>query len=445
MRRYRRGVGFEPDVRRIQAAFAASPLAVEMAAMGAADDFSRLEKNAAKRQHFIPQLLLRGFASDKGGDLQLCQMETQRRGAPRPVGIREAASRHRLYVALDEDGVKSNVIEGLFALVEDHAAPALRRFLDAPSALTDPDRATISMFVALQTMRTPAAAEQVLQLANAAFTTFSTDFFSDRSDFAARYRKRHGPDATDDEIEVFRQDTIAAIREGRVKVADGGGAAFAQGIQHALDQAPMLFDFEWTLVSAVRGFITSDRGFAIDDPTPPTPWAAQGLLSSPNSVTTVPLDKTACLRMRLRPGAGTILSHAATPREIETLNLTVYGWSEKYVFGTQHALAAVRIAARHHPENIIHPRPFCQVMLLERDLDDDSIAEENRRRGWPDYIPTRNGLRDYIVIPTDAPHPDLHARVERLTQGRALKIAGLPQDAAAAGRVQTRLIHPADL
>jgi hypothetical protein len=58
-------------------------------------------------------------------------------------------------------GKPSNRNEGYLALVESHAAPALRQLTDGPESPSPAERATISFFVALQAMRTPAAAQQV--------------------------------------------------------------------------------------------------------------------------------------------------------------------------------------------------------------------------------------------------------------------------------------------
>src|SRR5207248_7828851 len=91
-----------------------------------------LDKSTAKRHHFLSQFLLRGFADTHNGKDCLFQMETKNRRAPIRVDVRTAASRRRLYAVPDEDGKMSNRNEGYLALVEEHAAPALRHLLDDP-------------------------------------------------------------------------------------------------------------------------------------------------------------------------------------------------------------------------------------------------------------------------------------------------------------------------
>ncbi len=210
----------------IVAALRASPFTSACMEMAVSNDFSRLERNAAKRQHFLPQLLLRGFAHAHNGKDRVWQMETTSRRAPRRVDIRTAASRHRLYAVPDEDGRPSNRNEGYLELVETHAAPALRHLIDDPASLSPGERATIAFFVALQTMRTPAAAEQVTTIANAALQTAASEVFSDRRAFADRHRRFFNDGATEAEIEQFRLKIVDQIREGQIRVNGGRGAAF---------------------------------------------------------------------------------------------------------------------------------------------------------------------------------------------------------------------------
>jgi hypothetical protein len=435
------------DFDYIVAALHASPPVKAFMEMAVSNDYSLLDRNAAKRHHFLSQFLLRGFAYEDNGN-RLFQMETTSRRVPLRVDLRTAASRHRLYVALDEQGRPSNRNEGYLALVEQHAAPALRRMMDDPSSLSPGERATIAFFVALQTMRTPAAAEQVASIANAAFRTTATESFSDRRAFAERYRELFDEGASEEEIERFRLETLDQIREGKVRASGKDGAAFGTALQHAVENVPMLIAFDWTLLRARGGgLITSDRGYAIHDPTPPYPWTAQGLLSSENSETTVPLSDECCLLMRPVPASSGLTVSEISTDDVETLNLRMYGWAEKYVFAkTQGALAAVRIASRRRPGDVIRPKPFCQVALVQADPNDGSLAEANRRRGWPAQLCNAEGeLCDYIVIPTDKPHADLWKLADEMTERRARKRADIGPDEPVEGRIINKPLHPLDI
>lgn len=93
---------------RIVAAMSESPVIAAFTEMSVSGDVSSLEKNGAKRHHFLPQRLLRSFASEADDRERIFQMETTGRAAPRKVGLRGAASRNLLYAIEDEDGLLSN-------------------------------------------------------------------------------------------------------------------------------------------------------------------------------------------------------------------------------------------------------------------------------------------------------------------------------------------------
>jgi hypothetical protein len=95
-------------------------------------------------------------------------------------------------------------------------------------------------------------------------------------------------------------------------------------------------------------FVLSDHPVAHYDPTPKTPESRAGFMSSPNSLTWVPLD----------PNFGVMLSarHPQAWREIEAsddyvdeLNLLTYAWAREAIYGpSQEAVTHVRRAAKQN-------------------------------------------------------------------------------------------------
>jgi Protein of unknown function (DUF4238) len=431
----------------IASALLASPVTAELKRITASGDYSQLDANGAKRHHFLPQFQLRGFAQTLRGKYCVFQMDATGRGAPRPVDVRTAASRRRLYAVATDDG-PSNRLEGYLALVETHAAPALRRLTDAPTSLSPADRSTIAHLVALQTMRTPSAADQVTRVANAALKMAAGGFFSDSRAVADLYREKVNGDGTDEAIARFRDQVLDQIRAGEIRLDGSQGAAFATAFQHASESVPILIACHWTLLrSPTGGFITSDRGHAIDDPSPPYAWVAPALLSSERVEVSAPLGDADCLL--IHPGfadAGLDVREVSA-HEIEQINLRTFGWAQKYVFAkSQATLQAVRVASRRHPARVTRPKPFCHITLIECDPDDNSLAEANVRRGWPARLPNDAGeLCDYLVIPDDEPHAEQWNLADELAKRRAQKRAGMDPTKPAAGRIINQMLHPLDI
>jgi hypothetical protein len=147
------------------------------------------------------------------------------------------------------------------------------------------------------------------------------------------------------------------------------------------------------------------------------------------------------------PIGGALRVREVSSREVETLNLRTYGWARDHVFGkTQATLDGVRIASRRRPAQVVRPKPFPQVFLIESDPEDNSLSTENQRRGWPPKVPNASGrLCDYIVIPVDAPHPDLWERANELAEHRARKRAGIGPTDELDGHIATIPLHPLDM
>lgn len=422
----------------IDAAFRASPLFAELNEIGESDDVSRFDSDA-KRQHFVPQLLLRGFSDDGNTLFQL----DSKAGPIVQTDIASAASRRYLYASW-EDGKRNNRIEGFFARVESHAAPALKRMHEDPLTLSGGDRATLSYFFAVQTQRTPAAAARITAAGNALLQTLAGSELSDPEEFAKKYQNHFGREDPPGEIEAFRLKTIRAARAGDVSLADPGGAAFAMGIKLAVDQSLIIFEFDWTVLRCPGAFVASDRGFAIHDPAPKYPWSTQGLLSSPKVETTIPLSTDICLV--LRPIGRGIGVQDIPPNHAEGVNLRTYGWADSYVFGASRGvLEATRDAAEKRPEDVIRPKPHHHVTLIDADPDDESFAEENRRRGWPPQLMHEGVPHDYVVIAHDKPTPELQERIDAALEQRERKRQGITDGSRPRGRIRTSVPYPPDI
>lgn len=429
VRRYPHGMADE----RAEPAFRSSPLFQELEQITASGDYSRFD-SGAKRQHFVPRFMLAYFAEVEDGKELIYQLEVTRQEAPRRVETRLAASRRFFYGTLDDDGNRNTRVEGFLAFVESHAADALRRFLDHPGALGEADRATLSFFFALQSQRTPHGIEQIKQLGDAGTRMLLGTRLSNPATFAKDYEEVLGPAPAED-IEAQRQHMLRALEDGSVGPTEESEKAEAlkNVLQIAAVLGHLIFGMDWQLIRRADAFITSERGLAIHDPAPSYPWMTQTLFSSPQAETTIPLASDACLR--LRPGSGQLTIAEVGRREAEKINLRTYGWAEGYIYGrTQHLLSETRRLARHHPQDVIRRRPHHNVVVLERDPDDESLAEMHRRRGEPPYFPHEGVPHDYVLVKEGENTAKAIAFTNRKVRERAAKALGLPPGADLPGR-----------
>jgi hypothetical protein len=415
-----------------------SALFTELQAIADDNAWERLDSDA-KRQHFVPQMLLRGFAVQSGEKHRLFQLDVAS-GKPQRTDTEAAASRRYFYRPTDPDGKVTNRLEGLLSVVESHSTPALQALLGQAGEVSSGERATLAFFFAMQMQRTPVAVAQIMGVANATLQAVVGEQLTNREKFADDYRRLFG-EASDENIETFRQSMIETVRGGRVEMVDPGGAAFAQGLSIAPFQAEIIFDSEWRLLRRSCAFVTSDRGFAIHDPAPPYPWSTQALLSSPESETTIPLTTDVCLLVRL--GDPNINEQELDEADAMAINLRTYGWADDFIFGaTQDLVTAVRRAAKARPPAVIRQKPMSHVVLLNPDPDDDSIARANRARGWPERLLHEGAYHDYIVVPHDRRAPKLYAEVDKIVEARMRRALGVGEEEPLPGGIRVETIDP---
>jgi len=379
----------------------------------------------AKRHHFVPQLLLRQFC--RTGDARLFQLDV-RSGRPIRVSVREAASRRSYYQFEDEEGRKTNAVEAYFALIESHAGPLLKRLADE-GVVSDPERATLSLFFALLGMRTPSGRRAGETIAKASFEYLVGSYCGDPETFARMYREWRDEDVSAAEAEDFRLRTLEMVKSGGLRLVDSDGGATMRTLLEVSAQTTLAIfgEMTWTLLrSDGSEFVTSDRGLAIFDPTPRFPWSTDAILSSDNVQTNIPLSSNYSLV--LTPGEPTIRAITADPVDVMRLNLRTYGWADNYVFGSsQKVVTDVRRATRKSPKLVVKPRPFRHVTLVEANPLDTRLADEHRRRGWPAYLTTRDEggtLRefDYMVMGEEDASPiEVGVATTKMAKAQALR------------------------
>lgn len=389
----------------------------------------------AKRHHFVSRFLLGRFAPESE---RLFQLDL-RTGKPLGgVPTDKAASRRRFYEFEDEEGEKSSVIEGLFAIVENPAAAALKR-LEEKGDVDEVDRATISMFLAFLWARTPAARERAEKIARDFAAGQMASKYADRNAFLDMLHQQEAVDEsirlTEEEAERLRQDTLRMLGDGTLFLADpDGGATTGLLLSIATDVALIMFGgMEWTLMQANgREFVTSDRGAACFDPTPKHPWLSHTIHSSPNAETFFPISSEFCLVVS--PGEPVVRPLDANRAKVMETNLRIYGWADRYIYGrTQEAVTAVRRAGKSKPHLAAAPQPHRGVILIDRDPDDKRLARAHLAKGWPPYMidTDDHGMPrqlDYLVIGEEGNAVEIALNADDLIRRRARKAAGYPPD-----------------
>lgn len=303
-----------------------------------------------KRHHFVARFILSNFATArKSGAERLSQLD-KRTGRSLRVRPEEAASRKRFYAVESDESPRDNRIEDFLSLVEGYAADPIRTLLDRPMKLTEADRTTISLLLALQERRTPYGIAE----AGAAVENFGRDYMAalarEPERFAAMWGEFSSDDASPSDVEDARQEMLAIATQDRLHLSNQREQGLLMMLQGWLATAERIDLMRWLLLRPAPGFefIQNDQGVARLDSS--TAFSTPRL--TPQWL--FPLAPDALLMVC--EGARSLSVRGITPQGMIDANLRVYGWAEHFVFArSQQALQEVRIAAKAQPRKAAGP------------------------------------------------------------------------------------------
>jgi hypothetical protein len=111
-----------------------------------------MPKNEPKRHHFVPKFYLRQFADHKKRVRIYARGTTKK---PVVTSVINAAVESGFYTIVEESGAESQSVEQLLSKIEGLARGAMVRMLEGRFPPDFEDRANLSLFMALQILRTP--------------------------------------------------------------------------------------------------------------------------------------------------------------------------------------------------------------------------------------------------------------------------------------------------
>jgi hypothetical protein len=310
----------------------------------------------AKKHHYLSQFLLRRFAEPEAP--RFIWRLDKKNGQTRHVPPKSQAAKHQYYRFTVPDGsIDPGFVEETLSRIESLAAAAIRRLVEGALEPSEEDRHALALFAVLQSRRTPAGRRQLRF-----FDEFSAKLqfevsLSDGARFATRVRERE-PDMADDDVEALREQMLAELKSGDTVVESTPEREVGLMFM-ALDRiAPTLVtDFDWLAVEAPVGseFVLSDVGIGHFDPTPPHAHAGSAWRSSPNSQTTMAIDRQ--LALVVTPGHGRWGRTMIDGEDVDDLNLRSYAVSEVCYFGSgQKVVCDLRVLAKRNAVKVARYR-----------------------------------------------------------------------------------------
>jgi hypothetical protein len=151
----------------------------------------------------------------------------------------------------------------------------------------------------------------------------------------------------------------------------------------------------------------------------------------------------------MHPGEPILLTEAVSRKMVTEINLRIYGWAERFIYGgSQEAVAAVRRALKTaKPGLVVEPQPARMATLIQRNPGDDRLAKAHQARGWPPYLRgvDDHGMPevfDYMVIGENGTAVEVGLTAEELLAERERKRGGYDSGESPPGGVRIKAIHP---
>jgi hypothetical protein len=320
-----------------------------------------------QRHHYVAQFQLAKFR----GKGRLYQLDKET-GEVTPTTPKDAAWATNLYTVLSTSGEHDGMIEGYFALAENFAAPALRRFLADPTSLTDDDRGDLAFLIAIQEQRVPGFLAEMKE--NMTYAAIGY--------LAVELANMKGPKGKQREA----REAYEALTDGSMRIEPPDQEVLTVSLQAFAQTSLVVNALPWTLLTATEGaFVCCDRPLTMYDPTPKFPWSAPGWVSSQRVEATMPISKNACVR--IGPNQRERIGVQPTAKQVTRINLRSYGSATHFVYGpSEDLLTSLHETAQANPASVPVPIKKRMVLLEDPDTADPAIADRNAAKGWPRYI-----------------------------------------------------------
>lgn len=349
------------------------------------------------RHHTVSAFLLDRFTRETKSGRRVCMLD-KTSGTPRAVSPRDATVRRHFY-SIDRDERRDAAVEGVLATIENAAAPLIRQ-LENGDFPFGPKRLELALFLAVCWLRTPMWREQNASMMEQVTAAMVAESYRLDPAAAGRALAEGGWEMSAEEVEAFRERFIADLESGRLLVEMPKNLLIRHFLEGALAAAWTMFVLDWTLVRLSDGdeLVLADNPVSLHDPTPVFPGGGNGLVSSPNAETFMPIGPRAGVLLASSPAlwawarAGNLRAvherdeakraerlerhegrwgeGEATSEFVRELNLRSYAHASRYVFGSQKAVQDVHAMRTTRAPRLVQVAPRGpRLHMLEDDQD----------------------------------------------------------------------------
>jgi hypothetical protein len=292
----------------------------------------------SRNHHYLAQGYMRGFCEQR--NVLFVHVKTTRR--IRPTSPRGVAYSKDFYTVDTVDEKDSDEIEQTLSKVESVAIPIIHK-LSAQNELSNPERADLAIYIALQYGRTPHSREQTDKVATTIVTNEVKTVIAEAINDPVKYEKliSHFKEEQPDKEPPSRDKLIEwVVKKGPMAIISTDNGTFVKlFFERANVISEGLLERKWQVLHSPNNscFITSDNpiGLLIDRQLKKYETLAILL----RGVTRYfPLDRKTCLVILEEPATKEIAHRPITASEVRKINKLLFQQAKKYVISGNNRL-----------------------------------------------------------------------------------------------------------
>lgn len=277
-----------------------------------------------RRNHFVPDFQLKGFA-DRQGMIWVYDRKTKQY---RHQSTKDTAL-IKNYYRIEKKGKYSMEIEQLLSQIEGLASAVFKKF-EIGEQISDEEKANVAMFVALQHTRVPTYEKVSNEMQEKMITKLYKLQFNSVDATREELRKLEkitGEKVSDDNA----QEIFDIIQNDKLKVGIPRQNTIRSMLQLASHIAIYLVQMDWMLIRAPKNtaFITTDNPFIILPPEKPVPFWGVGIIT-PGAKKGLPISPNLCLFMGDK--GSKFVTGIISRDKVRGLNISFARTSDRFVF-----------------------------------------------------------------------------------------------------------------
>lgn len=281
-----------------------------------------------KRHHYLPQFYLERFCRDK-----ILQTFDRESGLYRGQAPKNTAVIGQYYTVTDKDGNKDTAIETFLSQVEGWAKPIIDK-IDKGACINDEEKLNLSLFISLLYVRVPEFENLLNEVSDKLIKKIIKHECATEEQAKTILKEQ---EQFDEQLQVRANDLVKFVQDEQYSITIPRNESLRLMLSLSREIAAYLSLMDWLFIQSESNtsFITTDNPFTLVPPQNHNGFSGIGITTK-GAIKVVPLSQKTCLT--ILDSGKSINYEQASIDKVKSINSTVAGNCERFIFGREEAL-----------------------------------------------------------------------------------------------------------